>query len=106
NGDTYTSAVVGVPVYSTTSTVFSPPGGYSITVAGINSRDYLLAFVPGTLTVTKATPVVTATSSLNPSTYGSSVTFTATLRLDATGTVTFSDGATTLGTGTIASGKA
>jgi YVTN family beta-propeller protein len=106
NGDTYASAVTGVPVYSTTSTVLSPPGSYSITVAGLNSRDYLLGFVPGTLAVTKATPIVTLTSSLNPSTPGSSVTFTATLRLDATGTVTFSDGATTLGTGTIASGKA
>ena len=106
NGDTYAGAVVGVPVYSTTSNVLSPPGSYSITVAGLNSRDYLLGFVPGTLTVTKATPVVTVTSSPNPSTYGSSVTFTATVPLDATGTVTFTDGATTLGTGTIASGQA
>ena len=106
NGDTYAGAVVGVPVYSTTSNVLSPPGSYSITIAGLNSRDYLLGFVPGTLTVTKATPVVTVTSSPNPSTYGSSVTFTAMVPLDATGTVTFSDGATTLGTGTIASGQA
>jgi hypothetical protein len=106
NGDTYATAVVGVPVYSTTSTVLSPPGSYFITVAGINSRDYLLAFVPGTLTVSKAIPVITATSSPNPSTYGSPVTFTATLRLDATGTVTFRDGSTTLGIGTIASGQA
>ena len=106
NGDTYAAAVVGVPVYSTTSNVLSPPGSYSITVAGLNSRDYLLGFVPGTLTVAKATPVVTVTSSLNPSTYGSSVTFTATVPLDATGTVTFTDGTTTLGTATIASGQA
>jgi YVTN family beta-propeller protein len=106
NGDTYAGAVVGVPVYSTTSNVLSPPGSYSITVAGLNSRDYLLGFVSGTLSVTKATPVVTVTSSPNPSTYGSSVTFTATVRLDATGSVTVTDGATTLGTGTIASGQA
>ena len=106
NGDTYATAVTGVPVYSTASTVLSPPGTYFITVAGLNSRDYLLGFVPGTLAVTKATPVATVTSSLNPSPYGSSVTFTATLRLDATGTVTFTDGATTLGTGVIASGQA
>ena len=106
NGDTYATAVIGVPVYSTTSTVLSPPGSYSITVAGLNSRDYLLGFVPGTLTVTKATPAVTVTSSLNPSTYGSSVVFTATVPLDATGSVSFTDGATTLGTGTIAGGQA
>ena len=51
NGDTYAAAVVGVPVYSTTSNVLSPPGSYSITVAGLNSRDYLLGFVPGTFTL-------------------------------------------------------
>jgi hypothetical protein len=55
----------------------------------------------------KSTSSVTLTSSLNPSTYGSSVTFTATVTPGtATGTVTFKDGSTTLGTGTIASGKA
>jgi YVTN family beta-propeller protein len=106
NGDIYATAVIGVPVYSTTSIVLSPPGSYSITVAGLNSRDYLLGFVPGTLTITQATPVVTLTSSLNPSTYGSSVTFTAALPLNAAGTVTFTDGTTTLGTATIASGQA
>ena len=43
-------------------------------------------------------------SSLNPSTYGSSVTFTATVTGSGptpTGTVTFKDGSTTLGTGTL-----
>ena len=37
-------------------------------------------------------------SSANPSTYGGSVTFTATVTSGATGTVTFKDGSTTLGT--------
>src|SRR5262249_31312196 len=46
-------------------------------------------------------------SSANPSTYGASVTFTATISTSlATGTVTFKDGATTLGTSTIAGGAA
>ena len=49
----------------------------------------------------------TLTSSLNPSTYGSNVTFTATVSpSDASGPVTFKDGATTLGTGTLSSGVA
>src|ERR1039458_10509212 len=49
----------------------------------------------------------TVKSSLNPSTYGSTVTFTATVTPSAaTGTVTFKDGSTTLGTGTISSGTA
>jgi hypothetical protein len=47
------------------------------------------------------------TSSLNPSTYGQSVTFTASVTpATATGTVTFLDGAATLGTVTLAAGKA
>ncbi len=49
-------------------------------------------------------------SSPNPSVFGQSVTFTATVSSAAdtapTGTVTFSDGATSLGTGTLASGQA
>ncbi|MEI6194508.1 MAG: InlB B-repeat-containing protein, partial [Verrucomicrobiota bacterium] len=48
-----------------------------------------------------APTTTTLTSSLNPSTYGNSVTFTATVNQSAaSGTVTFMDGATTLGTGT------
>jgi len=49
-------------------------------------------------------------SSANPSVFGQSLTFTATVGSAAdrapTGTVTFSDGATSLGTGTLASGQA
>ncbi|MBZ5552579.1 MAG: Ig-like domain repeat protein, partial [Acidobacteriia bacterium] len=56
-------------------------------------------------------PTTTAlTSSLNPSNSGQSVTFTATVSTTATGTptgsVTFNDGATALGTGTLTAGVA
>jgi hypothetical protein len=55
-------------------------------------------------TVNPATPTTTLTSSLNPSTYGQSVTLTATLSNGwATGTVTFKEGSTVLGTGTVSS---
>jgi hypothetical protein len=50
------------------------------------------------------TTTTTLTSDNNPSTYGQAVTFTATVSSGAgapTGTVTFKDGATTLGTGTL-----
>jgi hypothetical protein len=58
-------------------------------------------------TVNKASTTTAMSSSANPSTFGSSVTFTATVTPStATGTVTFKDGSTTLGTGTISSGKA
>ncbi len=52
---------------------------------------------------------VSLSSSLNPSTYGQSVTFTATVTPTnggtPTGTITFMDGATTLGSGTLSSGS-
>jgi hypothetical protein len=58
----------------------------------------------------KASTTTAVASSLNPSTTGASVTFTATVTSTTagtiTGTVTFLDGATSLGMGTLASGKA
>ena len=56
-------------------------------------------------TATNVTTIALTTS--NPSvTYGTSVTFTATVPSTATGIVTFKDGSTTLGTGTVSSGSA
>jgi hypothetical protein len=60
-----------------------------------------------TQTVNKLAPTVAVTSSLNPSSYGQSVTFTATLSNNtATGTITFSDGANLLGTAPVSGGSA
>jgi Bacterial Ig-like domain (group 3)/Galactose oxidase, central domain/Bacterial Ig-like domain (group 2) len=57
--------------------------------------------------VNKANSTTSVVSSLNPSSFGGSVKFTATVTPSAaTGTVTFKDGTTTLGTGTISAGKA
>ncbi|MEI8195987.1 MAG: Ig-like domain-containing protein, partial [Phycisphaerae bacterium] len=58
--------------------------------------------------VTKPSPsTTTLSSSLNPSTSGASVLFTATVvPAAATGTVTFKDGVTILGTGTLSGGTA
>ena len=53
--------------------------------------------------VTVASPLA---SSLNPSTFGASVTFSITISAGATGTVTFYDGTTAIGTGGINSGVA
>jgi len=56
-----------------------------------------------------ATSTTTLTSSLNPSTFGASVTFTASVSTNggaASGTVTFSDGATVLGTSALSGGTA
>ena len=107
NGDTYATAVTGVPVYSTTAISTSPAGTYPISVAGLNSNNYVVAFVNGTLTVAKATlgqnglANITLTSSPNPSNFGQPITFTATVPSGVTGTVQFVDGATVLGTAAI-----
>ena len=60
-----------------------------------------------TQTVNKATSTTALASSVNPSTSGQSVTFTATVTgVSPTGTVTFKDGATTLGSATLSGGQA
>ncbi|MBA2673404.1 MAG: Ig-like domain repeat protein [Ramlibacter sp.] len=61
-----------------------------------------------TQTISVASTTTTLSSGLNPSTYGQTVTFTASLAGggDATGTVTFKEGTTVLGTATVAAGAA
>ena len=79
------------------------PSGF-INVTGIGAYTYDAAGGPGTTVNT-----TTLVSSLNPSNTGQSVTFTATVAGASgtpTGTVTFKDGATTLGPGTLAAGVA
>jgi hypothetical protein len=67
---------------------------------------------PLTQTVNAASTTTAVSSSVNPSVFGQSVTFTATVTVTApgagtpTGTVTFKDGAATLGTGTLSAGSA
>jgi len=63
-----------------------------------------------TVTTTSVSTTTTVQSNLNPSLYGQSVTFTATVASTGsgtpTGTVTFLDGATVLGTGNLSGGVA
>ena len=72
----------------------------------------LTATDSGTITVTAGSTTTALSSSPDPSVFGQSVTFTATVSPVApatgtpTGTVTFKDGATTLGTGTLSGGSA
>jgi len=57
--------------------------------------------------VMPATTTTALVSSLNPSNFGQSVTFTATVTGDnPTGSVRFDDGVTTLGSGSVSAGKA
>ena len=100
----------GVAAFSTTKLT---TGTLSVTAVYVASADYLTS-TSSVLSevVDKASTKTTIASSKNPSTSGDTVTFTATLAAIApgagtpTGTVTFMDGATVLGTGTLASKKA
>jgi LPXTG-site transpeptidase (sortase) family protein len=74
NGETLgTSDVTGSPSCTTTATVSSPVGTYSITCAigTLASNNYSFTFVQGTLTVTSADLLITASS--DTMTYGGTV---------------------------------
>jgi len=79
----------------------------SITATIAAGGNYLAATSSAiTQVVNKATPALTVSTSGTPSTYGGSVTFTATIPSGPAGTVTFYDGAAALGTGTISARSA
>ena len=85
----------------------------NLSLAGADQGNYALA-QPVLLTadITPATPTLDLGSTPNPSLYGSSVTFTATVKTngatagDATGSVVFKDGATPLSTNDVTGGAA
>lgn len=105
------SALATLPLSSgavTASHVFASSGHFGVTVtysgdnAYTQSSDSLVQTVGGAGTTTTV-----LTSSLNPSSQGQAVTFTANVSgTSPTGSVTFSDGATTLGTIVLANGIA
>src|ERR1051326_451382 len=94
----------------TTSALTASASPHSITaVYGGNSSFLTSTSTALTQTVNKANSATALASSLNPSTYGTNVTFTATVTSGAgtpTGTVTFKDGAATLGSPALSAGKA
>jgi type II secretory pathway pseudopilin PulG len=92
---TYTTSALAAASHSLTAVYAGDVNDYGCTSSTL------------TQTVNKITTSVILASSSNPSTYGGSVTFTATMTPgSATGTVTFKDGGTTLGTGTLSTGTA
>jgi len=100
----------GTATFSTTSLGVS---SHTITAVYAGSSNYATSTSAGiTQIVNKAGTSTAVTSDLNPSKTGDNVTFTATISVTApgagtpTGTVTFKDGATTLGTGSVAGGTA
>jgi hypothetical protein len=105
NGDTFT--VTG----TTTATPTSPLGSYPVvpTATGADLSNYSVVTVNGTLTVTQATPQITLVSSASPAFVTNAVTFTAQLNSQGgtpTGSVSFYDQTTLLGTVPMSSGAA
>ena len=82
---------------SVSATANHTAGAYNVT-ANASGAATAATFA---LTNTALASTTSLTSSANPSTLSSSVTFTATVTSGATGTVTFKDGSTVLGTATI-----
>jgi hypothetical protein len=85
---------------------FPAAGSYPVKATYSGDTNFSGCTGTGTATVDPATTSTTVTSSPNPSTPGQQVTFTAAVdttsgHVTPTGTVTFSEGTTTLGTGTL-----
>jgi len=97
----------GVATFTTTTL---PVGTDSIEAHYYDGNDQSSTSSPVSQVVNLSPTSTALTSSLNPSTSGASVTFTATVTATTgptpTGTVTFKNGSTTLGTGTLSSGVA
>jgi hypothetical protein len=95
---------------SASASVALSAGPHTLTAHYSGDSRYAAAVSPEvTVTVAPAATTMTLTSSANPSYAGQSVTFTATiagLATGAGGTVTFSNGSTTLGTATVSNGSA
>ena len=106
--------VAGIALASTRA-AGETAGNYATTATatGGNVANYDVTYVAGNFSITQASTTTSVASSLNPSAVGTAVTFTAKVVAVAptvgipTGTVTFRDGTTVLGTSTLnAAGEA
>ncbi len=114
-GSDTASVVQGAPGFSTTATNGSAPGVYPLTpsLGTLSATNYdFTAFVDGTLTIAQAGSSNSLASSLNPSTNGDAVTFTATITAVAPstgapgGNVVFKSNGTPFSTNAITGGAA
>lgn len=111
-----TNILSGSPDIATSADTNSSVGAYAITVGqgtlSVADTNYAFLLVNGTLTITPATSSNSVVSSLNPSTSGDSVTFTATVSPIApavafpTGNITFLTNDAVLGISALSSGVA
>ena len=119
NGETVTfkdgATVIGTGALSSGAATFATStlsvAGHSITASYGGDIDFIASnSLPLTQTVGVGITTTTVSSSANPSAFGQSVTFTASVSSGAAipngETVTFKDGASTIGTATLSSGSA
>lgn len=100
-----TGAIIGTTATLTTGSLVA--GTHSITASWAGNSSYGASTSSAiTQTVSKITPSLTVSASQNPSSSGQSVTFTANISNGLTGTITFYDGSSAIGTGTISGGEA
>jgi len=110
NGQT-SSVLTSQPICTTAYTTASNVGSSNPTsCSGAVAANYTFTYIAGNVTVDKAISTVTVDGSVaTPFTYGTQVTYTATVTPSGgteTGTVTFKDGGATLGIGTLSGGTA
>ena len=84
NGETPAN-LTAQPVCGTNATSASPVGSYMSSCSGAVDTNYTISYVPGVVTVTAASTMTAVSSSENPSSYGQSVSFMATVTNTATG---------------------
>jgi sugar lactone lactonase YvrE len=107
----YTATPQGGTAAAVTGTTVLGAGSYMLaaTFTPTNPATYASASATVSLTVAKAAPSVALISSVNPVVVATAITFTATVSSSAgtpTGSVSFYDGSTLLGSGTLALGAA
>ena len=108
NGDTVTGVTLTSAGAAASAAVDGSP--YVIVpsaVVGTGLGNYDITYVNGSLTVNKASIGLSLSSSVSESSHGRAVTFTATVTgARGTGTVTFQDGESTMGSSTLSNGAA
>lgn len=102
------NGVAGTFVYTPASGAVLATGTQtlSVTFTPTDSADYGTATATVQLTVNPASPTMMLSSSNTPSSFGSPVTFTATISNGPTGSVTFYDGGVSIGSGALQGGSA
>ncbi len=100
-GDTLATAVTGTPVYTTSAVPSSLVGTYPLSVSGLVSANYEIAFQDGTVTVTQGSSTTSIAIASTTIMYGDQDVLTAAVTQGATGTVSFFDGSTLLGTASL-----